>query len=93
MQKLQLAYTDVFGPMQTQSFGGSHYFITFVDDYSRYSQTYFMKHKSEALDKFKEFKATAENKPATQNQRALIADRGGEYMSEEFISSLKQYGI
>ena len=33
-EKLQLVYTDVCGPMQTQSFGGSRYFITFTDDYS-----------------------------------------------------------
>lgn len=29
--KLQLVYTNVCGPMQTKSFGGSRYFITFVD--------------------------------------------------------------
>ena len=39
--------------MQTQSFGGSRYFITFTDDYSRYCRTYFLKSKSEALEKFK----------------------------------------
>ena len=89
---MQLVYTEVCGPMQTQSLGGSHYFITFVDDYSRYSRSYFMKHKSEALDKFKEFKAIAENESATKI-KALRADRGGEYISQEFTSNLKQYGI
>ena len=32
-EKLQLVHTDVCGPMQTQSFGVSRYFITFTDDY------------------------------------------------------------
>ena len=91
-EKLQLVYTDVCGPMQTHSFGGSRYFITFTDDYSRFSRSYFMKHKAEALDKFKEFKALAE-KESGMTIKVLCSDRGGEYMSEEFTDFLKEYGI
>ncbi|KAK8574678.1 hypothetical protein V6N12_062367 [Hibiscus sabdariffa] len=36
--------------------GGFQYFITFTDDFSRYGYIYLMRHKSEALEKFKEFK-------------------------------------
>ena len=61
IERLQLVYTDVCGPMQTLSHGGSRYFITFTDDYSRYCKTYFLKRKSEALEKFKEFKRAVEN--------------------------------
>ena len=32
-KKLELVHTNVCGPMQTHSFGGSCYFITFMDDY------------------------------------------------------------
>lgn len=91
-ERLQLVYTDVCGPMQTQSHGGSHYFITFTDDYSRYSMTYFLKKKSEALEKFKEFKETAENETGIKI-KALRSDRGGEYLSQEFKDYLKQCGI
>ena len=52
--------------MQAQSFGESCYFIKFNDDYSRYCKIYFLKKKSEALEKFKEFKASVENKFETQ---------------------------
>ena len=82
-EKLQLIRTDVCGPMQTQSFGGSSYFITFTDDYSRYHKTYFLRKKSEALEKFKEFKVAIE-KETGMSIKALRADRGGEYMSKEF---------
>ena len=44
-ERLQLAHTDVCGPMQTQSFGGSHYLITFTDDYSHYCKMYFLRKK------------------------------------------------
>ena len=91
-EKLELVHTDVCGPMQTQSFGGSHYFITFIDDYSRYCYTYFLKKKSEALEKFKEFKASVENEFKMKIE-ALRADRGGEYLSNEFQQFLKECGI
>ena len=87
-----LTHTDVCGPMQTKSFGGSRYFITFTDDYSRCCKVYFLKEKSEALEKFKEFKASVETESG-QNIKALRADRGGEYLSEGFSCYLKKYGI
>ena len=59
-EKLQLVHADICEPMQTQSLGGSRYFITFTDDYSRYCSTYFLKSKSEALEKFKEFQTSVE---------------------------------
>ena len=73
---------DICGPMQTQSFGGSRYFITFTDDYSRYCKIYFLEKKSEALEKL-EFKASVENE-FEMKIKALRADRGGEYLSNEF---------
>ncbi|KAK8600692.1 hypothetical protein V6N12_050544 [Hibiscus sabdariffa] len=53
---LGLIHSDVCGPMNTQARGGFQYFITFTDDFSRYGYIYVMRHKSEALEKFKEFK-------------------------------------
>ena len=47
--------------MSTSARGGYEYFITFIDDYSRYGYLYLMRHKSEAFDKFKEYKAEVEN--------------------------------
>ena len=91
-EKLELVHTDVCGPMQTQSFGGSRYFITFTDDYLCYCYTYFLKKKSEALEKFKEFKASVENEFKIKI-KALRADRGGEYLSNEFQYFLKECGI
>ena len=91
-ERLQLVHTDVCGPMRTQSFGGSSYFITFTDNHSRYCKTYFLRKKSEALEKFKEFKVAVE-KETGMTIKALRADRGGEYMSEEFKQFLKECGI
>ena len=58
---LELIHSDVCGPMSIQTRGGYEYFITFTNDYSRFSYVYLMKWKFEAFEKFKEFKAEIEN--------------------------------
>ena len=58
---LEIIHTDVCGPMSIPASGGFLYFITFTNDLSRYGYIYFMKHKSETFDKFKEFQNEVEN--------------------------------
>ena len=87
-----LIYTDVCGPMTTQARGGYSYFITFTDDLSRFGFVYLMKHKSEAFDKFKEYRSMIE-KQTGKNIKILRSDRGGEYLSTEFLEYLKVNGI
>ena len=58
---LGLIHSDVCGPINTQAKGGFQYFITFTDDFSRFGYMYLMRHKSEALKKFKEFKNEVQN--------------------------------
>ena len=90
--QLELVHTDVCGPMTIQTRGGYEYFITFTDDYSRYGYIFSMRHKSEAFEKFQEFKAEAE-KQLGLCIKQLRSDRGGEYLSGEFKSYLTQEGI
>ena len=51
-----------------------------------------MRHKSEAFDKFKEYRNEVENQ-LDKRIKALRTDRGGEYLSDEFSAYLKEYGI
>ena len=53
---LDLIHFDVCGPMSSHARGGFMYFITFIDDYSRYKYLYLMRYKSKAFEKFKEFR-------------------------------------
>ncbi|KAK8977456.1 hypothetical protein V6N11_008371 [Hibiscus sabdariffa] len=78
--------------MNTQARGGFHYFITFTDDFSRYGYIYLMRHKSEALEKFKDFRNEVQNQHG-KSIKALRSDRGGEYLSHEFDELLKDCGI
>jgi hypothetical protein len=58
---LDLIHIDVCRPMSTTARGGYQYFITFIDDLSRYGYVYLMKHTSETFEKFKEFQSEVEN--------------------------------
>jgi hypothetical protein len=71
----------ITGPMQTNSIGGSFYFLTFIDDFSRKIWIYFLRHKSKTFTKFKEFKSEDE-KYSAKYVKFLRSDGGGEYCSK-----------
>jgi len=56
-------------------------FITFTDDYSHFGYIYPIKERSEALDKFKIFKAEVENQ-LDRKIKVVRSDRGGEYYGQ-----------
>eukprot|EP00794_Sanderia_malayensis_P011707 gene11707-biopygen9383 len=91
-QPLELIHSDVCGPMNEHSVGGSKYFVTFIDDFSRFTTVYMMKNKSEVLQKFKEFVALNENLTGRRVKK-LRADNGGEYKSDDFEKYCKERGI
>ena len=69
-----------YGHQGTRSY---EYYVTFIDDYSRYEYVYLMHYKSESFDRFKEFRAEVEKKLGLPI-KSLLSDRGGEYLSDEF---------
>ena len=80
------------GPLSSTARGGFQYFITFTDDFSIYGYVYLMKHKSKSFEKFKIFKNEVQNQLG-KNIKTLRSDRGGEYLSHEFLGYLKENGI
>ena len=60
-EPLGLVHTDVCGKINAQSLSGARYFLTFIDDKTRYVWMYILKHKSEVLNHFLEWKALVEN--------------------------------
>ncbi|GJS74653.1 zinc finger, CCHC-type containing protein [Tanacetum coccineum] len=89
---LRLIHTDVCGPFRIMSRQGANYFVTFNDDFSRYGYVYFLKHKHEVFETFKVFQKEVENQLG-KTIKSLHSDRGGEYMSQEFLEHLKEHGI
>ena len=89
---LELVHSDVCGPMHIVSDGGARYLLTFIDDHSRMTVTYFIKNKYEVLGKFKEYLKVSESFTGKKLKR-LRSDNGGEYISKEFNEFCKQQGI
>ena len=89
---LDLIHTDLCGPMNVESLGGSKYFLFFIDDKSRRIWIYFLKRKSEVFEKFKIFKSMVENQTG-RKIKALRSDNGGECVSKEFNKFIEECGI
>jgi len=92
VRKLQLIHSDVCGPMRTQSLGGHWYFVTFIDDYSRYAWVYALKNKSDVFMHFKHYVSMVENATSLKVQ-TIRTDRGGEYLSKAFDAFCLEKGI
>ena len=92
---MEIIHTDICGPMQIESLGGSRYILMFTDDYSRYTIVYFLKSKDETLSKFKEYVNLVENQTGCGEGRVKIvrSDNGGEYTSKGFASYSAEKGI
>jgi hypothetical protein len=50
---LYLIHSNVCGPMTVKSLGGSIYYVTFVDEFSRNTWLYLLNTKDEVFRKFK----------------------------------------
>ncbi|KAL0307710.1 UNVERIFIED_CONTAM: Retrovirus-related Pol polyprotein from transposon TNT 1-94, partial [Sesamum angustifolium] len=97
---LELIHTDICGPFPP-CFNGQRYFVSFIDDYSRYMYLYLIFDKSEAFDAFKAYKVEVE-KQLEKSIKIVRSDRGGEYYGRytekgqnpgPFAAFLKEEGI
>ena len=59
---LDYVHSNIWGPSKVVSIGGSRYYMSLIDDYSRKVWVYFLKNKSDAFAKFKKWKAKVETK-------------------------------
>ncbi|KAH9793297.1 hypothetical protein KPL71_004477 [Citrus sinensis] len=89
---LEYVHIDVWGPTKTASIGGSHYFITFVDDFSRRVWVYTMRVKDEVLDIFVKWKKLVETQTG-RKIKVLRSNNGGEYTSDPFLQVCQNEGI
>ena len=72
--------------------GRKKYFMTLIDDSTRYFYVYLLNTKDEALHYFKIYKAEVENQLEKKIKR-VRSDRGGEYFSNEFDLFCAKHGI
>jgi transposase InsO family protein len=88
---LRLVHSDVCD-MHARTVNGERYFVSFIDDFSRFATIYIIKTKDEVLNCFKKFhkEVTVEKgKPLV----CLRSDGGGEYFSKAFDVYCEVNGI
>ena len=89
---LNYVHSDVWGPSKMASLGGKHYYVTFVDDFSRRVCVYNMKTNDEVLDIFLTWKKMVENQTG-RKIKCIRTDNGGEYRSDPFMKICADEGI
>ena len=77
-QLLEIIHTDICGPFDVPSLGGERYFITFIDDFSRYGYIYLLHEKSQSVDTLEVFINEVERQ-LDKKVKIVRSDRGGEY--------------
>lgn len=88
----EIIHADICGPMETQSLGNAKYFLLIVDDFSKYRYVYFLKHKSEAVEKMKVFLQLAKNVTG-KNVKILRTGNDLELVSHEMVKLTESLGI
>lgn len=78
VEPLQLIHTNICGPFANRTVCGNKYFITFIDDFSRYCHIFLISEKSKTLKKFISFRTIVE-KELGNEINTVRSNRRGEY--------------
>ncbi|GJX73502.1 retrovirus-related pol polyprotein from transposon TNT 1-94 [Tanacetum coccineum] len=79
-EPLDMIHTYICDLKSLPTKGGNKYFITFIDDCTKYCYVYLLKSKDEAIDKFVLYKTEVENQLG-RKIKVVRSDKGGEYVS------------
>ena len=88
----ELVHTNVWDPSRSISTLGFCYFVTFIDDYSRYTWLFLMKTRVELFSIFQKFHAEIRTQFNT-SIRILRSNNAKEYFSTSFSSFMSSHGI
>lgn len=91
---LEVVHSDICGPMEEESLGGSRYYLSFTDDKSRRIFVYFLKEKSGecVFNAFEEFRCMAERQTG-KKLKTIRTDNGKEFTNRKLEDHLKRLGI
>ncbi|PKU60283.1 Retrovirus-related Pol polyprotein from transposon TNT 1-94 [Dendrobium catenatum] len=87
-----LVHSDVWGPSPVTSLFGYRYYVSFIDDFTRYTWVYPLFHKSDVFAKFLEFNKMV-NCQFKLHIKTFRTDGGGEFCNKRFDIFLKNLGI
>ena len=93
----RLIHSDIVGPFKASTIGHYQYALILIDDHSRFKHVYFLKKKSDALARVREYTAALRALMAKSGSDlkvgTLHTDNAGEYLSHEFEEFLDSESI
>jgi hypothetical protein len=89
---LALLHTDLCGPLPITSIGGNNYFLTILDDYSKFSVVQPIPHKKDTTRAVKDIINLLENQTGQTVQR-LRSDNGSEFINQDLQDFCSDRGI
>uniref|UniRef100_A0A2N9I8R7 Integrase catalytic domain-containing protein n=1 Tax=Fagus sylvatica TaxID=28930 RepID=A0A2N9I8R7_FAGSY len=87
-----LIHSDVWGPSSVTTSSGHRWFVIFVDDCTRMTWLYLLKHKDEVFGVFKSFHIMVQTQFSAKIQ-ILRSDNGGEYVNQPFQAYFQSHGL
>ena len=87
----ELVHTDICGPFPA-SYDGYKYFVTFTDDFTRFTCIFPMKNKSDLKDIFKRYSRRMKRQFGWRVKK-VRSDNGGEYASNALDEFFSEEGI
>ncbi|GBO01800.1 Retrovirus-related Pol polyprotein from transposon TNT 1-94 [Araneus ventricosus] len=83
---------DLWGPAPVNSLGGSKYFLSIIDDFSRNIDVFTLKSKSEVFSIFKEYLSRVQRKLG-RKLKSVRTNNGMEFCHKDFETFLRDLGI
>ena len=84
--KFDLLHLDIWGPFSTHSVHGHRFFLTIVDDFTRFTWIILLKSKAEVQNRIKSFVSFAQTQFNTK-VKAIRSDNGTEFLMSDFYLS------
>ncbi|XP_049398958.1 uncharacterized protein LOC125862879 [Solanum stenotomum] len=87
-----MIHVDLWGPYNTPTIDGNKYFLTIVDDFSRMTWLFLLKHKSVVCVSLKEFLLFIKTQFG-RSVKVLMSDNGTEFVNSVCDAMFKEMGI
>ncbi|RDX93352.1 hypothetical protein CR513_24403, partial [Mucuna pruriens] len=91
LEPFDLIHSDVWGPA-SNSISGAKWFVSFIDDCTRVTWIFLMKHKYEVCQIFVDFFRLVKNQ-FNKSIKRLRSDNGTKFVNLEFSKFLKDNGV
>jgi len=86
-----LTHMDLWGKYDTASIHGNHYYLLMIDDSARYITTEFLRKKSDAAQKVKDYLAQLISH--NRKPKAIRINRGKEFLNKNLTDWCQEHGI